>query len=117
MKSRAKTMESSLPATLDIVYHDSGGGHRTAALALRDIIQRQNRPWETRLVSLQELLNPIDILRKLTGVPMQEIYNILLKNGWTLGSPQLKDLMQAIIRSRFAETVRLLEAWWERSRP
>ena len=74
---------------LDFIFFEAGGGHRAAANALKTVIEQQRRPWEVRLVNLQELLDPLDIFRKYTGIRMQDIYNLLLKKGWTLGSPQL----------------------------
>ena len=38
--------------TVDLVYFDAGGGHRSAALALQAAIARQRRPWTVRLVNL-----------------------------------------------------------------
>ncbi len=75
------------------------------------------RPWDARLVNLQELLDPLDIFRKLSGLRMQDVYNLLLKKGWTLGSLQLCRLMQAAIRNRHSQTVKLLEAHWSDSGP
>jgi hypothetical protein len=55
-----------------LIYIDSGGGHRAAATALSDVIREQQRPWEVEMLSIQDLLNPIDFVRKYTGVPFQE---------------------------------------------
>ena len=52
-------------------------------------MEQQQRPVEIRLVNLQELLDEIDIFRKVTGLRLQDVYNLMLKKGWTLGSPQL----------------------------
>src|SRR5262249_10107508 len=74
---------------LDFLYFDAGGGHRRAASALLQVITEQQRPWEVRMVNLQEVLDPLDVFRKLTGRRLQDLYNLMLKKGWTLGSPQL----------------------------
>ena len=47
------------------------------------------RPWEIRLTNLQELLDPLDIVKKYAGIRIQDVYNTMLRTGWTLGSPQL----------------------------
>ena len=72
---------------LDFVFFDAGGGHRAAAIALREAIEREKRPLEIRLMNLQELLDEIDVFRKLTGIRLQDLYNLMLKKGWTLGRP------------------------------
>ena len=102
---------------LDFLFFDAGGGHRSAAQALELVIRQQQRPWEVRLVNLQELLDPLDVFRKLTGLRLQDVYNLMLKKGWTLGSPQLTALMHVLIRLYHRRQVALLERHWRASRP
>ena len=102
---------------LDFLFFDAGGGHRSAAQALRLAIERQQRPWEVRPVNLQELLDPLDVFRKLSGLRLQDVYNLMLKKGWTLGSPQLTRLMHVLIRLYHRRQVALLEQHWRSSRP
>jgi UDP-N-acetylglucosamine:LPS N-acetylglucosamine transferase len=97
---------------LDFIFFDAGGGHRSAANALSLAIERSGRPWEIRLVNLQEVLDPLDIFRKYLGIRLQDVYNLLLKKGWTLGSPQLLQLMHLLIRLYHPKQVRLLERFW-----
>ncbi|HUK16713.1 MAG TPA: hypothetical protein VLW65_09880, partial [Bryobacteraceae bacterium] len=102
---------------LELVYFDAGGGHRAAANALREVMERERRPFEIRLLNLQELLDAIDVFRRLTGLRLQDVYNLMLKKGWTLGSTQLMAGMQLTIRLFHRKQVRLLEAHWGESRP
>ena len=99
----------------DLVFFDAGGGHRAAAEALRLVMEEQGR-WKIRLVNLQEVLDSIDWVRMLTGLRMQDLYNLMLKKGWTLGSAQSVRLLQFLIRLRHREAVRLLEEVWRSSR-
>ena len=102
---------------VQFVYFDAGGGHRAAATALNAVIQQQNRPWDVSLVNLQEALNSLDVFRKTTGIRMEDIYNLTLKKGWTLGAAQGLRFMQALIRIYHRATVRLLERHWAETRP
>jgi glycosyl transferase family 28 len=97
---------------IHIVYHDAGGGHRNAAVALQTVISQQQRPWQVQLVQFQDLTDQLDILRKLTGIRIQQQYNILLQNGWTLGSTYLLRLLQLAIRLFHRPMVNLLEQFW-----
>ena len=97
---------------IHIVFHDGGGGHRNAATALQTIISEQQRDWEVELVQFQDLADQLDILRKVTGIRIEQPYNILLQNGWTLGSVYLLRLLQTAIRSFHRRLVRLLENFW-----
>jgi hypothetical protein len=98
---------------LDFVFSDAGGGHRSAANALKAVIQQQGRPWEIRLVNLQEILDPLDIFRKYTRIRMQDVYNVMLQKGWTLGSAQMTVLMHGLIRLYHGGQVRLLTEFWK----
>jgi 1,2-diacylglycerol 3-beta-galactosyltransferase len=102
---------------IDLLFFDAGGGHRAAANALRQVIEAEQRPWEIRVVNLQELLDPLDIFRKITTIRLQDIYNLMLRKGWTLGSPQLIRMMHGIIRLYHRPTVRLIEKFWREEKP
>ena len=95
-----------------VVFHDGGGGHRNAAIALQTIVAQQERSWQVELVQFQDLTDRLDVLRKLTGIRIQQQYNIMLKNGWTLGSKYLLRLLQLTIRLFHGPMVRLLEEFW-----
>ena len=94
---------------IQILFHDAGGGHRNAAVALQTIINQQNRPWQVELTQFQELTDQLDVLRKLTGIRIQEQYNILLRNGWTLGATQLLRVLQTTVRIFHRPMVNLLK--------
>jgi hypothetical protein len=102
---------------IELVFFDAGGGHRAAATALQMVIEAQKRPWEVSLMNLQERLDSLDVLRKVTGVRIQDVYNTMLQNGWTLGSPQLMRVLQLVIRLYHRRTVASLEEYWRESRP
>jgi 1,2-diacylglycerol 3-beta-galactosyltransferase len=107
---------------IDFIYFDAGGGHRSAAMALKSVIDSQNRatggaPWEVRLVNLQEVLDSLDIFRKITGLRLEDVYNKMLVKGWTLGSAQGLQFMHGVIRLYHEPTVRLLTAHWKDTRP
>ncbi len=95
----------------DLVFFDAGGGHRAAAEALR-LVMEEEGGWQVRLVNLQELLDSVDWVRKLTGLRMQDLYNFMLKKGWTLGTPQTVRVLQLLIRLLHSQQVRLLEEFW-----
>jgi hypothetical protein len=102
---------------IEFGFFDAGGGHRAAATALEMSIRAQQRPWEVQLTNLQELLDSIDILRKYARIRIQDAYNLMLRNGWTLGSPQLMRILQLAIRIYHRPTVRMLEAHFEETKP
>jgi hypothetical protein len=98
-----------------ILFHDAGGGHRNAAIALQTVLAQQRRPWQVELVQFQELTDKLDVLRRLTGIRIQEQYNVMLQNGWTLGSVYLLRLLQATIGLFHGPMVGLLENFWRKN--
>jgi 1,2-diacylglycerol 3-beta-galactosyltransferase len=98
---------------IHLVFFDAGGGHRNAAMALQVQIELLGLPLDVSLVNLQEVLDPLDILRKLTGIRTQDMYNKMLRNGWTLGSPQLMRILQLVVRTYHGPSVRVLERFWK----
>jgi hypothetical protein len=102
---------------IQCIYFDAGGGHRAAAMALKSVIEQQHRPWEITLVNLQEVLDSLDIFRKITGIRLENIYNLMLAKGWTLGAGAGLRLIHAVIRARHGVTVRLLKQHWGAGKP
>ena len=102
---------------LDFLYFDAGGGHRSAATALAQVIAQQGRPWEIRMVNLQEQRDALDVFRRITGIRLQDIYNLLLKKGWTLGSAGMLKGLHLVIRAMQPALVDRLRKFWSESRP
>ncbi|MEP7354226.1 MAG: glycosyltransferase [Acidobacteriota bacterium] len=103
--------------TLDFLYFDAGGGHRAAATALKSMVEQQQRPWNVRLVNLQEVLDSLDVFRKLTGIRLEDIYNLMLAKGWTLGSAQGLKIIHGVAWLNHQPMLRLLRAHWAKTKP
>jgi hypothetical protein len=97
---------------IHVLFHDAGGGHRNAAVALQIIAAQQKRDWDMNLIQFQDLTNKLDVLRRLSGIQIQEQYNILLRNGWTLGATQILRVLQATIRLFHGPLVKLLAEYF-----
>lgn len=98
--------------SLELVFFDAGSGHRSAANALSEVARLEGRDWDVQLMNLQELLDEMDVFRKITGIRLQDIYNLMLRKGWTLGSPQLLPLMHGVIKMLHGQQVSMLEKYW-----
>jgi UDP-N-acetylglucosamine:LPS N-acetylglucosamine transferase len=102
---------------IDFIYIDAGGGHRAAAKALAEVIAEQQRPWDLQFLCIQDLLDPIDFIRKSVGIPFQDVYNIMLRRGWTLGTAQMVPVMHFAIRMSHRAQVEVLTRHWAAHRP
>lgn len=97
---------------LTIVFFDAGGGHRSAAEALKSVLQSEPQPWQVELLNIQEFLDHLDLLKRTTGLRIQDGYNLILRKGWTRLTPQLLPVLQSVIRLYHGPTVKLLSAYW-----
>jgi 1,2-diacylglycerol 3-beta-galactosyltransferase len=102
---------------LDFFYFEAGGGHRAAAQALKQAALDQARDWDVQLVNLQQLLLELDIARKWFHIHMEDIYNLLLKKGWTLGMAQMKKVLDLVVRVYHPAEVRELSRYFAQRRP
>jgi Glycosyltransferase family 28 C-terminal domain len=115
--SSCRLSEANMNRKITLIYIDAGGGHRAAATALSEVIGQQRRPWDVEMVSIQDLLDPVDFIREHTGIRFQDVYNIMLQRGWTLGTAQLIPLMHLVIRLSHGKQVGVLSRYWEQNRP
>ncbi len=97
---------------LTIVFHHAGGGHRNAAEAVKSTLAQQEHPWDVTLLDIQELLDPLDLLLRFTGIRIQDTYNQILRRGWTRFTPQLLLILQGTIRVYHSQIVKALKAYW-----
>ena len=102
---------------IEFVFFDAGGGHRAAVSALESAIRSRRLPWEIRLTNLQEVLDPFDPRKRVSGVRIQDSYNAMLRRGWTLASAPLLRVLQSGIRISHHRIVQALEARWQETRP
>lgn len=119
--------------TIEIFYFDAGGGHRNAMHALSRLIATQHPEWQVVPVDLQQLLEPIDpvnrLTRRLTGslqrllIPVapnfqmaswqaQDIYNTALKRGTTRGLGAILPILQGFVRRYSQEIEQILVDRW-----
>jgi UDP-N-acetylglucosamine:LPS N-acetylglucosamine transferase len=97
---------------LTIVFHHAGGGHRSTADALKATLSVQDRPWDVSLLNIQDLLGPLDVLHKVTGLHIEDTYNLILRKGWTRFTPQLLVVLLGAIRAAHPWVVKALRAYW-----
>jgi len=90
---------------------DAGGGHRSAARALVAAAEEVETPWGFRVESFQEVLLPLDLLKRLTGVALEDAYNLILRRHWNVLMVPLLRVMHAAIQARRPAIVRTLARW------
>ena len=108
----------SAPSNVDLIFFDAGGGHRASATALQSMLERHRRAWNVRMVNLREVLEPIDIVKKIARVRVEDAYNsLMLRHGMTLGSGAMLRTVQMVIRNMHRPSVALLARFWKSTPP
>ena len=90
---------------------DAGGGHRAAARALVAAAEETGAPFRFRVESFQQMLLPLDVLKRATGVSLEDAYNLILRRHANALMVPLLRLMHAGIRVRRGALVRTLAGW------
>lgn len=96
------------PPEILIFYMDAGGGHRAAAKALAAAAEEQRLPCRIRLLSLQDVLAPLDFVKRLTGRSSEDAYNGLIRRGHTRFLVPMLRVLHGVIRVQHRAFVRLL---------
>jgi len=90
---------------------DAGGGHRAAARALVAAAEERGAPFRFRVESFQQTLLPLDLLKRATGLSLEDAYNLILRRHANALMVPLLRVMHAAIRARRPAIVRTLAAW------
>jgi hypothetical protein len=109
-------------AMLVLHGHQFNESIQCGAVALADGQSRlhhraQRRGWRIRTVNLREVLEPIDIVRRVTGLQIENVYNTMLKYGLTIGTGPMLRTTQALIRRLHPQQVAMLARFWETPAP
>jgi hypothetical protein len=111
--TRALAIQTAKNAPLvDLIFIDAGGGHRASAAALQAVFEEQHRPWRVRMTNLRDVLDSIDMIRRLARVRVEDVYNLLLRSGLTVGSGAMLKATQLLIRRMHAQEVSQLARFW-----
>src|SRR5215472_6414699 len=100
---------------IDVVFFDAGGGHRTTAVALETVLARERPNWRVRMVNLRDVLDPIDIFRRITRVRAENFYNSLLKYDMTVGIGAMLPILHMLVRRTHRQQVHTLARFWRQS--
>lgn len=97
---------------VQLIYFNAGGGHRSAALALQEVIAQKYPDWSVSLVNLFEVIDSDRYYQKLTGFAPEDLYNLRLKKGWTRGLAMELKIFQAMIRLTLPKLKKKMRSFW-----
>ncbi|MFN6568080.1 MGDG synthase family glycosyltransferase [Dendronalium sp. ChiSLP03b] len=108
---------------INIIVGKGGGGHYATYNALRSIIERQKLPWHLNVTDIDEIADSLSERKKtanaykLLGFSGHELYNLMLKSGWTWIWPLKMRLSQLLLRLNYDLGVRFFENYWREQQP
>lgn len=95
-----------------LMIADMGGGHRSIANALKEVIEKRQLPWEVHVV---------EFFKEIVGTTTpQDIYNNLtLQKKWArlINTPLLNPLFKLQVRFNHSAWLGLLEKYWHQHKP
>lgn len=103
--------------SVQLIYFNAGGGHRSAALALQEVMAQKHPQWSVELVNIFEVLDAERYYQKLTGFAPEDLYNLRLKRGWTRGLATELKLFQSMIRLTLPKLKKKMQAFWQDTQP
>jgi 1,2-diacylglycerol 3-beta-galactosyltransferase len=116
--SMKPTRKQTGPRKVDLIFFDAGGGHRASATALESMLKQDPRAWKVRKVNLREVLEPIDIIKKIARIRVEDAYNrLMLRYGMTLGTGAMLRGVQLMIRQMHRPSAALLARFWKGAPP
>jgi 1,2-diacylglycerol 3-beta-galactosyltransferase len=104
------------PEVLVLVI-DAGGGHRAAANALVAAADAVRTPFRLGVANLQEVLEPLDVVKRFTGRSIESVYNALVRRSRTRHLVGLLRVLHAAIRLRHRALVAQLARYLSERRP
>lgn len=108
---------------INIVTGKGGGGHYATYHALRAIAQAQQLPWHFQVTDMDDIMASMTEEKKvmnayqLLGSSVSDLYNLMLKNGWTWLWPLQMRLNKLLVKLNYDAGVKFFETYWREQQP
>ena len=108
---------------INIVTGKGGGGHYATYHALRAIAEQQQLPWQFQVTDMDDIMATMTESKKamnaykLVGSSVSDLYNLMLKNGWTWLWPLQMRLNKLLVKLNYDAGVEFFENYWREQQP
>lgn len=108
---------------INIVTGKGGGGHYATYHALRAIAEQQQLPWQFQVTDMDDIMATMteskEVMNayKLMGSSVSDLYNLMLKNGWTWLWPLQMRLNKLLVKLNYDAGVKFFEDYWREQQP
>ncbi len=108
---------------INFVTGKGGGGHYATYHAIRAIAEQQQLPWEFQVTDMDDIMASMTEQKqvmnayKLLGSSVSDLYNLMLKSGWTwLWFLQIR-LNKLLVKLNYDTGVKFFESYWQQHQP
>ncbi len=108
---------------INVVTGKGGGGHYATYHAIRAIAEQQQLPWEFQVTDMDDIMASMTEQKqvmnayKLLGKSVSDLYNMMLKSGWTwLWFLQIR-LNKLLVKLNYDAGVKFFEQYWREQQP
>ncbi len=121
-----KTSQSSLAKekfVINVITGKGGGGHYASYHAIRAIAEQQQLPWEFQVTDMDDIIteltqqNQIQNAYEMFGFSGHDLYNIMLKSGWTWLWPLKMRLNKFLVKLNYEVGLQFFEQHWRKQQP
>lgn len=108
---------------INVVTGKGGGGHYATYHAIRAIAEQHQLPWEFQITDMDAIMVKIteeqQVMNayKLVGSSVSDLYNLMLKQGWTWLWPLQMRLNKLLVKLNYDTGVKYFEKYWAEQQP
>ncbi|NJM95806.1 MAG: hypothetical protein HC800_00045 [Phormidesmis sp. RL_2_1] len=108
---------------INVVTGQGGGGHYAGYRALKAFAEQQKFPWEFQVTDMDEIItqltaqNEIQNAYELFGMSGHDLYNLMLKSGWTWMWPLKMRLNKFLVKLNYEVGCNFFEQHWQAQQP
>ncbi|AFY75723.1 UDP-N-acetylglucosamine:LPS N-acetylglucosamine transferase [Pleurocapsa sp. PCC 7327] len=108
---------------IEFLTSQGGGGHYATYNAIRSVIEQQQLPWQLNVTDMDDLVaslaekQSIVNIYELFGISSHDLYNLMLKSGWTWLFPLMFRLNKLLIKLNYDFGLKFFEQYWRERQP
>jgi UDP-N-acetylglucosamine:LPS N-acetylglucosamine transferase len=108
---------------INVVTGQGGGGHYATYHAIRTLAAQQQLPWEFQVTDMDAIItglsqqNQVKNAYELFGFSGHDLYNVMVKNGWTWLWPLKMRLNKFLVKLNHEIGIKLFEQYWREQDP
>jgi 1,2-diacylglycerol 3-beta-galactosyltransferase len=108
---------------INVITSQGGGGHYAMYNALRANAEQQQLPWHFDVTDMDNIADSLAEQKKvvnaykLFGFSGHDLYNLMLKSGWTWLWPLKMRLNKLLVKLNYEAGVNFFEQYWREQQP